>query len=50
MPEELIEPTKTALETIEVASPAPDTAPLNPFDQLIQFAVSYTHLTLPTKA
>ena len=37
MPEELIEPTKTALETIEVASPAPDTAPLNPFDQLIQF-------------
>ena len=30
MPEELIEPTKTALETIEVASPAPDTAPLNP--------------------
>ena len=37
MPEELIEPTKTALETIEVASPAPDTAPLNPFDQLMHF-------------
>ena len=32
MPEELIEPTKTALETIEVVSPAPDTATLNPFD------------------
>ena len=28
MPEELIEPTKTALETIEVVSPAPDTATL----------------------
>jgi hypothetical protein len=37
MPEELIEPTKTALETIEVVSPAPDTATLNPFDQLVQF-------------
>jgi hypothetical protein len=32
MPEELIEPTKTVLETIEVASPAN-----NPFDQLMQF-------------
>ena len=28
MPEDLIEPTKTALETIEVVSPAPDTATL----------------------
>ena len=37
MPEELIEPTKMALETIEVVSPAPDTATLNPFDQLVQF-------------
>jgi len=37
MPEELIEPTKTVLETIEVVSPAPDTATLNPFDQLVQF-------------
>ena len=37
IPEELIEPTKTALETIEVVSPAPDTATLNPFDQLVQF-------------
>ena len=37
MPEELIEPTKTVLETIEVAFPAPDTANLNPFDQLMQF-------------
>ena len=37
MPEELIEPTKTTFETIEVVSPAPDTATLNPFDQLMQF-------------
>ena len=37
MPEELIEPTKTTFETIEVVSPAPDTATLNPFDQLVQF-------------
>ncbi|MDB4184982.1 hypothetical protein N9745_00935 [bacterium] len=37
MPEELIEPTKTVLETIEVVSPTPDTDTLNPFDQLVQF-------------
>ncbi|MDB2603780.1 hypothetical protein N9Y59_03975 [Planktomarina temperata] len=37
MPEDLIEPTKTALETIEVVSPAPNAATLNPFDQLVQF-------------
>ena len=37
MPAELIEPTKTALETIEVVSPASNTATLNPFDQLMQF-------------
>ena len=37
MPEELIEPTKTTFETIEVVSPAPDTATLNPFGQLVQF-------------
>ena len=37
MPEELIEPTKMALETIEVVSPSPDTATLSPFDQLVQF-------------
>ena len=37
MPEELIEPTKTALETIEVASAASDTVTINPFDQLMQF-------------
>ena len=37
MPEELIEPTKTVLETIEVVSPASDTATANPFDQLMQF-------------
>ncbi|MDC1059497.1 hypothetical protein OAQ28_07730 [Planktomarina temperata] len=37
MPEELIEPTKTVLETIEVASPASDTVTNNPFDQLMQF-------------
>ena len=37
MPEELIEPTKTILETIEVVSPASDTVTDNPFDQLMQF-------------
>ena len=37
MPEDLIEPTKTALETIEVVSPASDTVTVNPFDQLMQF-------------
>jgi hypothetical protein len=37
MPEELIEPTKTALETSEVASAALDTVTINPFDQLMQF-------------
>ena len=37
MPEELIEPTKTILETIEVVSPASDTVTVNPFDQLMQF-------------
>ena len=37
MPEELIEPTKTALETAEVASAASDTVTVNPFDQLMQF-------------
>ena len=37
MPEELIEPTKTVLETIEVVSPASDTVTVNPFDQLMQF-------------
>ena len=37
MPEELIEPTKTVLGTIEVVSPASDTVTVNPFDQLMQF-------------
>ena len=37
MPEELIEPTKTALETSEVASAASDTVTINSFDQLMQF-------------
>ena len=37
VPEELIEPTKTVLETIEVVSPASDTVTVNPFDQLMQF-------------
>ena len=37
MPEELIEPTKTVLETIAVVSPASDTVTINPFDQLMQF-------------
>ena len=39
MPEELIEPTKTALETIEVVSTASDTVIINPFDQLMRFVV-----------
>ena len=37
MPEELIEPSKTALETIEVVSTASDTVIINPFDQLMRF-------------
>ena len=37
MPEELIEPTKTAIETIEVVSAGSDTVTINPFDQLMQF-------------
>ena len=37
MPEDLIEPTKTALETSEVAYAASDTVTINPFDQLMQF-------------
>ena len=37
LPEDLIEPTKTALETSEVASVASDTVTINPFDQLMQF-------------
>ena len=37
MPEEVIEPTKTVLETIEVVSPTSDTVTVNPFDQLMQF-------------
>ena len=37
MPEELIEPTKTVLETIEVVSAASDTVTVNPFNQLMQF-------------
>ena len=37
MPEELIEPTKMVLDTIEVVSPASDTVTNNPFDQLMQF-------------
>jgi len=37
MPEELIEPSKTALETIEVVSTASETVIINPFDQLMQF-------------
>ena len=37
MPEELIEPSKTALETIEVVSTVSETVIINPFDQLMQF-------------
>ena len=37
MPEELIEPSKKALETIEVVSTASETVIINPFDQLMQF-------------
>ena len=37
MPEELVEPTKTVLETVEPVSTASDTATANPFDQLMHF-------------
>ena len=37
MPEELIEPANSALETSEVASAASDIVTINPFDQLMQF-------------
>jgi hypothetical protein len=37
MPEELVEPTKTALEISEPVSTASDTATANPFDQLMHF-------------
>jgi hypothetical protein len=37
MPEELVEPTKTVLETVEPVSTASDTTTANPFDQLMHF-------------
>ena len=37
MPEELVEPTKTVLETVEPVSTASDTTIANPFDQLMYF-------------
>ena len=37
MPEELVEPTKTVLETVEPVSTASDTTTTNPFDQLMHF-------------
>jgi len=37
MPEELVEPTKTVLETVEPVSTTSDTATAHPFDQLMQF-------------
>ena len=37
MPEELVEPTKTVLETVEPVSTASDTETVNPFDQLMHF-------------
>jgi hypothetical protein len=37
MPEELVEPTKTVLETVEPVSTASDTATAHPFDQLMHF-------------
>ena len=37
MPEELVEPTKTVLETIEPVSTASDTTTAIPFDQLMHF-------------
>ena len=37
MPEELVEPTKTVLETVEPVSTASDKATAHPFDQLMHF-------------
>ena len=37
MPEELVEPTKTVLETVEPVSTVSDTTTANPFDQLMHF-------------
>ena len=37
MPEELVEPTKIVLETVEPVSNASDTTTANPFDQLMHF-------------
>ena len=37
MPEELVEPTKTVLETVEPVSIASDTETVNRFDQLMHF-------------
>ena len=37
MPEELVEPTKTVLETVEPVSTASDTAAAHLFDQLMHF-------------
>ena len=38
MPEELIEPTKIAIEAMDTSPTVVETTTSNPFDQLIQFA------------
>ena len=46
MPEELIEPTKAAIEAIDTSPTVAGTSTSNPFDQLIQFAFMALFLIL----
>ena len=46
MPEELIEPTKIAIEAMDVSLTVAGTSTSNPFDQLIQFAFMVLFLIL----
>ncbi len=46
MPEELIEPTKIAIEAMDASPIVTSTSTSNPFDQLIQFAFMVLFLIL----
>ena len=46
MPEELIEPTKIAIEAMDASLTVAGTSTSNPFDQLIQFAFMLLFLIL----
>ena len=46
MPEELIEPTKIAIEAMDASLTVAGTSTSNPFDQLIQFAFMVLFLIL----